>query len=609
MPNLLVVESPAKVRTISSYLGKDYKVVATLGHLLDLPSDRLGVRIEEDFEPEYVPLKGKKNLLSSILKEAKAASQVYIATDPDREGEFIGSILSERIGKKKPVHRIRFQEISKDSILRAIENPDKIDSSLVDSQKARRILDRLIGYKVSPFLWKAITSGLSAGRVQSVALKWICEREQEIRAFIPETTWVVSAPVRYGKGEKEIVIFHPDLEPFRSEKQATDFLKDILKKTKELLISDRKEKTGETLPPPPFTTAALQQEAFRVLKFPASKTMRIAQELYEGVDLGGGKNQGLITYMRTDSTRISLAAADSLRKKARSLYGDSGVSEDSGKYRAAKGKGKAQDAHEAIRPVDPFLDPNRLRGLGKDAVKLYELIWKRAIASQMKPEQWKRLEFVAEAGGSKWKGEKAFTLHPGYKVVYEIGSEKLPAWKKGDRVRPESWDLSEKTTEPPSRYTEASLIAKMEKEGIGRPSTFAAILETLYKRKYVQTEKARIFANPLGEKVNSFLQSAFSDLFREKFTSEMEGKLDSIALGKESRSAVLAEFYSFLESKLKKANIGKLRADWKEEVKNTPIYGICPLCKQGERVKKISSKKKQYYICSRFPDCDYAEYL
>ncbi|TGL61622.1 type I DNA topoisomerase [Leptospira sarikeiensis] len=613
MSILVLVESPTKVKTISSYLGRDYKVLATFGHILDLPSDRIGIKIEKDFEPEYVPLKGKKKILSLILKEAKTSSSILIATDPDREGEFIGFILAQKLGKKK-ISRIRFQEIQKEKILKAISEPDEIDLDLVDSQKARRILDRLIGYKISPFLWRAVGGeGLSAGRVQSVALKWICDREEEIRNFVPVTTWLVAATVSYGPGENDHIIFYPKREAFATKEEASEFLGSILKKTKELEITERKEKVGETLPPPPFTTAALQQEAFRVLKFSASKTMKLAQELYEGVDLGKGKTQGLITYMRTDSVRISEESKESIRKKIKTLYGQEYVSDRSQTYRVKKTKGKSQDAHEAIRPVDIGLEPSFVfslgdRSLSKDAKKIYELIWKRSLASLMKPEVWKRIEFISSGGGQTWEGEKLFTIDPGYKKIYNGSASLLPSWKKGDRLKPESWDLSEKTTEAPPRYTEASLVSKLEKEGIGRPSTFASILETLYKRKYVRSEKGKLFSEILGERVNSFLQAAFSELFRERFTSEMETKLDSIASGEETRSKVLTEFYSVLDSQIKKTDIREINKQLKEKPK-TPKYGICPVCKEGERVRKKSSKKKEYYICSRFPECDYAEYI
>ncbi|PJZ49938.1 type I DNA topoisomerase [Leptospira saintgironsiae] len=614
MSVLVLVESPTKVKTISSYLGKDYKVLATFGHILDLPADRIGIKIEKDFEPEYVPLKGKKKILSSILKEAKSHSSILIATDPDREGEFIGYILAQKLGKKANISRIRFQEIQKDKILQAISEPDKIDLDLVDSQKARRILDRLIGYKVSPFLWRAVSGeGLSAGRVQSVALKWICEREEEIRSFIPVTTWLVSATVFFGSGENDKIIFYPKRDVFSTQKEASQFLDSILKKTKVLKITEEKEKLGETLPPPPFTTATLQQEAFRILKFPASKTMKLAQELYEGTDLGKGRSQGLITYMRTDSVRMGENAIDSIRGKISSKFGKEFVSEKAQTYRLKKTKGKSQDAHEAIRPVDVFLEPSFVfevadRNLSRDSKKLYELIWKRAIASQMKPETWKRLRFEASGGGEHWEGEKLFTIDPGYKKIYNVSSDILPTWKKGETLTPDPWEIQEKTTEPPPRYTEASLVSKLEKEGIGRPSTFASILETLYKRKYVYSEKGKLYSETLGERVNAFLQAAFADLFREKFTSEMEQKLDSIASGEESRSKVLSEFYSILDSQLKKTNIIAINKQLKEKLK-TPKYGICPVCKEGERVRKKSAKKKEYYICSRFPACDYAEYL
>ena len=341
--------------------------------------------------------------------------------------------------------------------------------------------------------------------------------------------------------------------------------------------------------------------------------MKLAQELYEGTDLGKGKSQGLITYMRTDSVRMGDDTIGSIRKKISSKFGLEFVSDKAQTYRLKKTKGKSQDAHEAIRPVDIFLEPSFVfelgdRNLSKDSKRLYELIWKRAIASQMKPETWKRVGFVANVEGEVWEGVKLFSIDPGYKKIYNQNADILPAWKKGEILTPDPWEIQEKTTEPPPRYTEASFVSKLEKEGIGRPSTFASILETLYKRKYVYSEKGKLYSEILGERVNSFLQAAFADLFREKFTFEMEQKLDSIASGEESRSKVLSEFYSVLDSQLKKTNILEINRQLKEKPKS-PKYGICPVCKEGERVRKKSSKKKEYYICSRFPACDYAEYL
>ncbi|EPG76073.1 DNA topoisomerase I [Leptospira fainei serovar Hurstbridge str. BUT 6] len=614
MPQLLLVESPTKVRTLSSYLGSDFQILATFGHLVDLPSDRLGVDISQDFLPEYELLPGKKKVLAQILKAAKSADRILIATDPDREGEFIGSILSDRIGKRALVKRVKFREISKAAVLEAISHPIEIDHRMVESQVTRRILDRLIGYKISPFLWKGIASGLSAGRVQSVALKWICERETEIRTFLPEDSWEVIATVHFSPEKEDFILFRRKNGAFETEQEGIAVLRNLIKQNANLTIIDRSERKGKTLPPAPFTTASLQQEAFRFFKFPASKTLKLAQSLYEGIDLGQGKRQGLITYMRTDSVRISAQARFELKKEAIHSFGAEFVSAEDFSYREKKGKGKTQDAHEAIRPVDPTLTPKDIqdineRSLNKDAKKLYELIWKRSIASQMKPETWIRIRFQAEAGSEAWIGETKRTEFPGYRVVYGDVQEFRPPWKVGEILSPTKWEIQKRTTEPPPRYSEATLVAKMEKEGIGRPSTYANILETLYKRNYAIRDKIGILATNLGEKVNSFLQKAFPDLFRDGFTADMEMKLDQIAEGSVSRSLLLTDFYSKLETVLKNADVKSASSEWKKTSKAVLGYGICPVCGKGQRIRKRSSKKKEYFICSRFPECDYAEYL
>ncbi|EQA36281.1 DNA topoisomerase I [Leptospira inadai serovar Lyme str. 10] len=614
MPQLLLVESPTKVRTLSSYLGGDFQILATFGHLVDLPSDRLGVDIVHDFLPEYELLPGKKKVLAQILKAAKVADRIFIATDPDREGEFIGSVLSERIGKRGSVKRVKFREISKTAVLEAVSHPIEIDSRLVESQVTRRILDRLIGYKISPFLWKAISSGLSAGRVQSVALKWICEREAAIRDFIPEDSWEVIAKVHFSPEKEDFILFRRKDGAFETEEEGKTALRNLLDQNAELRVIDRSEKKGKTPPPAPFTTASLQQEAFRFFKFPASKTLKLAQSLYEGVDLGNGKRQGLITYMRTDSVRISSQARFALKEEAILSFGAEFVSSEDVSHRERKAKGKTQDAHEAIRPVDPSLTPKDIqhlseRSLNKDAKKLYELIWKRSLASQMKPENWIRIRFQAEAGSEVWIGETKRTEFPGYRIVYGATQESRPPWKVGEILSPTKWEMQKKTTEPPPRYTEATLVAKMEKEGIGRPSTYASILETLYKRNYAIRDKIGILATNLGEKVNSFLQKAFPDLFRDGFTADMEMKLDHIAEGSVSRTQLLTDFYSKLATVLKGADIKSVSSEWKKTSKTVLGYGICPVCGKGQRIRKRSSKKKEYFLCSRFPDCDYAEYL
>ncbi|PJZ72918.1 DNA topoisomerase I, partial [Leptospira perolatii] len=604
MSKLLIVESPTKVRTLSTYLGKEFLVLPTFGHLMDLPKGRLGIDVEKDFALEYEYLPGKKKVISAILKAAKNSELTYLGTDPDREGEFIAALLAEKIGKSSVVKRVKFREISKSAILEALENPDKLDDALVESQKARRILDRLIGYKVSPFLWKWIRSGLSAGRVQSVALKWICEREQEIREFVQEVSWEVCADVRFSAEKEDMVRFHRSQGDFPTEREAREFLDSILEKKNQLAVLSRKENEAKTLPPPPFTTASMQQEAFRLLRFPAAKTLKLAQALYEGVDIGFGKRQGLITYMRTDSTRLSSKSISEIQEQILDRFGREFISNLG--PRKTKARGKIQDAHEAIRPVDPRISPEQIyrlsdRSISKDAKSLYEIIWKRSIASQMIPETWKRIQFKAKTQDIDWEGEIKGTILPGYKILYGGTPRNFPLWKVGDLLSPENWDVISKTTEPPPRYTEASIVARLEKDGIGRPSTFATILETLYKRKYCEREKSSILATPLGEKVNSFLQNAFSDLFREKFTSEMESRLDAIAEGKESEKKLLQEFYVALEKTLKNTNVRQVITQVKSEKKKVG-YGVCPICGKGEKVLK-SSKKKKYFICSRFPEC------
>ncbi|PJZ58219.1 type I DNA topoisomerase [Leptospira barantonii] len=612
MSFLLIVESPSKAKTISGYLGKEFRILATLGHVADLPKTTLGLDLKNDFEPEYVVLPGKKKVLSEIVKAAKESEKIFLATDPDREGEFISAYLRDRIKKKSNVYRIRFTEITRDVILETLKNPDAIRESLVDAQKTRRIGDRLIGYFVSPVLWKEIGPGLSAGRVQSVALKWICDREEEICNFHAEVYYNILLHIKDKNGIEGL--FQRNGERIFSEQKAKDILENV-QKQKILKISDKKESFGKNSPPPPFQTASLQQEAFRRYQFSSKKTMSLAQRLYEGVDHGNGKREGLITYMRTDSARMSADFIDKARSWILSNLGER-FSNGPGPGSIRKKKKttqKIQDAHEAVRITDPFLTPNEAkRFLTKEEGLLYELIWKRTIASILPPEEFLKIEYSIGIDGEIFGLETKKTLFEGFKILNEVDSKPIPVWEKGESVSLENSELEKKQTEPPSRYTEGSLVAKLEKEGIGRPSTYATVSETLLKRKYVDQEKKFFLPLPLGEKVNFFLQTSFGDLFREKFTAELESDLDRIEKNEADSLSILNRLWSDLQIRIQnsKSSAVVFRKEWAvtRQKKKETGWGTCPLCREGTLQKKRTSKKKEFYQCSRFPDCEYVSY-
>lgn len=612
MSFLLIVESPSKAKTISGYLGKEFRILATLGHVADLPKTTLGLDLKNDFEPEYVVLPGKKKVLSEIVKAAKESEKIFLATDPDREGEFISAYIRDRIKKKSNVYRIRFTEITRDVILETLKNPDSIRESLVDAQKTRRIGDRLIGYFISPVLWKEIGPGLSAGRVQSVALKWICDREEEIRNFKTEVYYNILLYIKDKKGIEGI--FHRTGDRIFSEQKAEEIFKNV-QKQKSLKIEHKKESVGKNSPPPPFQTASLQQEAFRRFQFSSKKTMSLAQKLYEGMDLGNGKREGLITYMRTDSTRMSAEFIDKARSWVLSNLGEK-FSNGPGLASTRKNKKpnqKIQDAHEAVRVTDPLLTPNEAkRFLGKEEGLLYELIWKRTIASILPPEEFLKTEYSIRIEGEIFGLETKKTLFEGFKILNEVDAKSVPVWDRGESVFLNNAELEKKQTEPPSRYSEGSLVAKLEKEGIGRPSTYATVSETLLKRKYVDQEKKFFLPLPLGEKVNFFLQTSFGDLFREKFTAELESDLDLIEKNEADSLSVLNRLWSELQTRIQssKASAVAFRKEWAvtRQKKRETGWGTCPLCKEGSLQKKRTSKKKEFYQCSRFPDCEYVSY-
>ncbi|EQA61185.1 type I DNA topoisomerase [Leptospira alexanderi] len=608
MSSLIIVESPSKAKTIGGYLGKEFRILATLGHVADLPKTTLGLDLKNRFEPEYVVLPGKKKILSEIVRAAKESQRIFLATDPDREGEFISAYIRDRLKKKSNVFRIRFTEITRSAILSSLQNPDTIRESLVEAQKTRRVGDRLIGYFISPVLWKEIGPGLSAGRVQSVALKWICDREEEIRNFNSEVYYNVLLYVRDKKGIEGV--FQRVGDRIFSEEKANLILQNV-QKEKNLRISEKKESREKNLPPPPFQTASLQQEAFRKLQFSSKKTMSVAQKLYEGMDLGNGKREGLITYMRTDSVRLSPDFVERANSWIISEFGETFANRLERKVRKS-GK-KIQDAHEAIRITNPFLIPESAKNfLGKEEAFLYGLIWKRTISYLLPPEEFLKTEYSVFVAGECFQLETKKTLFPGYKILNEVDKKANPNWEKGELLTLQKVECEKKQTEPPPRYSEGTLVAKLEREGIGRPSTYSTVSEILVKRKYVEQEKKFFYPLPLGEKVNFFLQSGFGGLFREKFTVELESDLDRIEKNEIDSFSILNRLWSDLQTQIQNSKFAAstFRKEWVEirEKKKETGWGICPLCRDGSLQKKKTSRKKEFYQCSRFPDCEYVSY-
>nr|WP_228005331.1 type I DNA topoisomerase [Leptospira borgpetersenii] len=605
--SLIIVESPSKAKTIGGYLGKEFRILATLGHVADLPKTTLGLDLKNRFEPEYVVLPGKKKILSEIIKAAKESQRIFLATDPDREGEFISAYIRDRLKKKSNVFRIRFTEITRNAILSSLQNPDTIHESLVEAQKTRRVGDRLIGYFISPVLWREIGPGLSAGRVQSVALKWICDREDEIRNFHSEIYYNVLLYVHDKKGIEGV--FQRVGDRIFSEEKANLILQNV-QKEKNLRISEKKESHKKNLPPPPFQTASLQQEAFRKLRFSSKKTMSIAQKLYEGMDLGNGKREGLITYMRTDSVRLSPDFVERANSWIISEFGETFANKLERKVK--KSSKKIQDAHEAIRITDPFLTSESAKNfLGKEEASLYELIWKRTISYLLPPEEFLNTEYSIFVAGEYFQLETKKTLFPGYKILNEADKKANPNWEKGELLTLQKAECEKKQTEPSPRYSEGTLVAKLEREGIGRPSTYSTVSEILVKRKYVEQEKKFFYPLPLGEKVNFFLQSGFGDLFREKFTAELESNLDRIEKNEIDSLVILNRLWSDLQTQIQNSKFvaSVFRKEWAEiREKKKTSWGICPLCRDGSLQKKKTSRKKEFYQCSRFPDCEYVNY-
>ncbi len=605
---LLIVESPTKARSINKMIGNGFKVIASVGHIKDLPPKELGVNIEKGFVPKYVTIRGKSKVIKQLKEESKKSDEIYIATDPDREGEAIANHIAEVIGKKKHPKRVLFYEITKKGIKEGLSNPRDIDKNLVFAQQARRVLDRLVGYKISPVLWKVITGGLSAGRVQSVALKLLCDREKKIINFKPEEYWIVKA-----KLEKENV-FTVTLEK-KNGKKYRPSREDEAKKVKyellngEFVVKKFTEKKRKVSPQPPYITSTLEQDASRFLGFTPKKTMMIAQQLFEGVEINGNP-VGLITYMRTDSVRLS----DDAIKMARTFISDNFSDEYLPKSkRVYKSSSTSQGAHEAIRPTSIEYEPDTIKDyLTRDQYRLYKMIWNRFIASQMTDALYSDRIVEIENGVYLLKGKKSVNIFDGYMHVYrykeENGDDKekddtgdIPKLIEGEKLPCKGIDLKQEFTKPPARYTEASLIKELESKGVGRPSTYATIISTLYDRKYIErVEKRKIKPTELGMTVNDILEKYFSKIINVDFTANMENELDKIERGEADYLSVIKELYNPLNNILENIDTKQMKNDMQKEM-NKDTNFVCEKCGSPMVIKW--GRYGKFLACSNYPKC------
>ncbi len=605
--SLVIVESPAKAKTINKFLGSGFIVKPTGGHIVDLPQDVFGIDLENGFKPSYKVIKGKQKILTDLKKTAKQADAVFLATDPDREGEAIAWHVQREVVKDgQPSYRVLINQITRDAVINAVENRGELDQKKVDAQQARRILDRLVGYKVSPILWSAIYKGLSAGRVQSVALRLIVERDSEIEAFVPEEYWNIAAVMLTEKKEEfEAKLLKVDGEAVSigSGKEADAIVADL--REREFTVAGIATKKQKRNPSPPFITSTLQQEASSKLKFNVSRTMSVAQTLYEGVDLDDGST-GLITYMRTDSTRIAPEAINDVRAYITETWGGEHLPKKPNFFRSRKG---AQDAHEAIRPADLSLPPEKVkRHLSPDQFKLYALIWNRFVASQMKPAEYKVATLDIAAGPHELRATASQLVYRGYLAVYEESrnddAEKeqelneLPKVGKGDRLDLRELLPTQHFTKPPYRYSEASLVRELESRGIGRPSTYAQIINTILTRKYVRREKGRLHSTELGRNVSGILTEHFPNLFNVAFTADMEEELDKVEAGDHDWLTVVSEFYGPFSE-----NLESMR-ERRKEIKESLIEETDEVCdKCGKPMVIRWGRNGKFMACSGFPDC------
>ncbi|MDU5079869.1 type I DNA topoisomerase [Tissierella carlieri] len=650
--NLVIVESPAKAKTIERFLGKNYKVVASVGHIRDLPKSSLGIDIDKQFEPKYITIRGKGPVIKDLKEVAKKSKKIFLATDPDREGEAISWHLAHILGiDEKEKVRVEFNEITKDAITNAIKKPRAIDLSLVDAQQARRILDRLVGYKISPLLWRKIRKGLSAGRVQSVAVKLICNRENEIQNFIPEEYWSIKVKLEKDKEKFEANFYGENIngKETKIELKTKSDVDDILKKVdnNSFTVSNVKNGTKKRNPYPPYTTSTLQQDASKKLGFSTKKTMIIAQQLYEGIDIKSEGSVGLITYMRTDSTRISKEAIQAANLYIKDHFGEKYT--DGGKDFINKSKKDSQDAHEGIRPTSITRSPSLIKdSLTSEQFKLYKMIWERFLGSQMTPAIYNTISVTIKSNNILFKSSGSKLMFDGFLKIYTTTDEEekdmqIPLLVIGDKLKLKDINPNQHFTQPPARYTEASLIKTLEELGIGRPSTFAPTIATILARDYVVFDKKSFVPTELGILVNDLLIEYFKDIVNEEFTAELEEKLDEIAEGDLPWVKVVESFYKDFDLFLKKAEeeikeieiqdeisdvicekcgknmvikhgrFGKfLACPGYPECKNTKaivdeLNVKCPKC-DGNLVKRKSKKGRVFYGCSNYPNCDFVSW-
>ncbi len=648
---LVIVESPAKAKTIEKYLGRNYKVVASVGHIRDLPKSKMGIDVENNYEPHYISIRGKGDVIKSLRSAAKKAEKVYLASDPDREGEAIAWHLAYLLGLDlNDKNRVVFNEITKEAVKAAFKNPRTIDLDLVDAQQARRVLDRLVGYSISPILWKKVKKGLSAGRVQSVTLKLIIDRENEIRNFKPEEYWSIDG--NFKKGSKKFKATFWGLDGKKAKLANEADVKAVTDRIsgKDYQVTKVEKKERRRNPAAPFTTSSLQQEAARKLNFRTRKTMMVAQQLYEGIPLGKQGTVGLITYMRTDSKRIADSAKVEVTDYIETTYGKEYAAHGGKKLQNAQG---AQDAHEAIRPTSAIRTPNDIEQyLNKDQMKLYSLIWSRFVASQMTPAVMDTVKATLDQKGVTFIANGSKIKFPGFMKVYVEGRDDgkedkdnlLPDLAVGDAVQSLDIEPKQHFTQPPARFSEATLIRTLEENGVGRPSTYAPTLETIQKRYYVKLAQRRFEPTELGEIVNSLIEEFFPQIVDVHFTAEMEGNLDEVEAGKRNWIQVVDQFYrpfekelGTAEEKMEKIQIKDEPAGFDCELCGHPMvikmgrYGkfyacsnfpecrntkpivkeigvTCPLCHKGQVVERKSKKNRVFYGCDRYPECDFTSW-
>ena len=605
---LVIVESPTKVKTIKKFLGSNYVVMASNGHVRDLPKSQMGVDLENDFEPKYITIRGKGEILAGLRKEVKKADKIYLATDPDREGEAISWHLMKALkleGKK--VYRISFNEITKSAVKASLKNARDIDMDLVDAQQARRVLDRIVGYKISPVLWAKVKRGLSAGRVQSVALRIIADREDEIASFIPEEYWSLDANFKI-KGEKKPLTakFYGTKDekiPIHNEEELNKILAEL--EDAEYKVVDVKRGERSKKAPLPFTTSTLQQEASKALNFATSKTMRIAQQLYEGVDIKGSGTVGLITYLRTDSTRISEEADANARAYVGKAYGEEYVAETVSEQKQKNDGKNIQDAHEAIRPSDVTRVPAEIKeSLTRDQFRLYQLIWKRFAASRMQPAKYETTSVKIGADDYRFTVSASKIVFEGFRLAYvesdeekQSGNVMVKSIDKDSELTKESFDYKQHFTQPPAHYTEASLVKTLEELGIGRPSTYAPTISTIIARRYVAKENKNLYMTELGEVVNNIMKQSFTSIVDVNFTAYMEGLLDMIAEGKVEWKSVISNFYPDLNEAVEKAEKELETVKIEDEVTDV----VCEECGRNMVIKYGPHGK--FLACPGFPEC------